>query len=425
MNFEFKCPQCAQTVEADDSYCGQVVLCPHCEKGIVVPQVKPSPALVSLHSRTDSASPLAPRTYNKRPVHIEKPPHGPSHWQERNEDNPSHKDQASQVLPHERPNPFSSLRDQAGTHTLEEQKRRKERTILIVVVAAFIAMMCYITGGLWLIANKFSARYDQLQVALAELRDRDNNENASEELEKLARRIDEIVSQMEDKIKIQEEYNATFKNMLDSMSKRITDVEENVADDAEQFSNGNKNLEEKCESLTQQITELSRKVIGEHEPVQSFAQLPVQPKIGAPQQSINVPQKTEKTASSPSESIVDLQRQLADISAEVKRLVNSNPSCYLNPKASSIVNVQKTSGGNKYSINSIILVRDEFYCTKCKRSFSKTTRSPCCDVSRHRSFNSWREARDNVDETQKINTRIDELRNEMAQLKKRIQALGQ
>jgi len=36
--FEFKCPQCGQTIEADDSFCGQVAECPHCGKGIVVPK---------------------------------------------------------------------------------------------------------------------------------------------------------------------------------------------------------------------------------------------------------------------------------------------------------------------------------------------------------------------------------------------------
>ena len=37
MNFEFKCPQCGQMVEADEAYRGQVAECPHCGKGIVIP----------------------------------------------------------------------------------------------------------------------------------------------------------------------------------------------------------------------------------------------------------------------------------------------------------------------------------------------------------------------------------------------------
>ena len=40
MNIEFKCPQCGQLVTVDEAYRGQVVQCPKCEKGIVVPKNK-------------------------------------------------------------------------------------------------------------------------------------------------------------------------------------------------------------------------------------------------------------------------------------------------------------------------------------------------------------------------------------------------
>lgn len=39
--FQFKCPQCGQTVETDESSRGQVAECPHCGKGIVVPRSTP------------------------------------------------------------------------------------------------------------------------------------------------------------------------------------------------------------------------------------------------------------------------------------------------------------------------------------------------------------------------------------------------
>ena len=41
MNFKFNCPQCGNPIEADDSFRGEVVACPHCDKGIVVPRGKP------------------------------------------------------------------------------------------------------------------------------------------------------------------------------------------------------------------------------------------------------------------------------------------------------------------------------------------------------------------------------------------------
>ena len=36
--FEFKCPLCGESIEADDSFCGQVAECPFCGKEIVVPR---------------------------------------------------------------------------------------------------------------------------------------------------------------------------------------------------------------------------------------------------------------------------------------------------------------------------------------------------------------------------------------------------
>ncbi len=48
--FDFKCPQCGETIEADDSFRGQVAECPSCGKGIVVPRkLPPSEKKVQLH----------------------------------------------------------------------------------------------------------------------------------------------------------------------------------------------------------------------------------------------------------------------------------------------------------------------------------------------------------------------------------------
>ena len=43
--FQFNCPQCGQSVEADESMRGMVATCPHCEKGIVIPKSTQNPAL--------------------------------------------------------------------------------------------------------------------------------------------------------------------------------------------------------------------------------------------------------------------------------------------------------------------------------------------------------------------------------------------
>ena len=65
---EFKCPQCGQLVTADDSLRGQVVECPSCEKGIVVPRIQLNvgrpKSVVKLHpavqNDTNDSSPRDP-----------------------------------------------------------------------------------------------------------------------------------------------------------------------------------------------------------------------------------------------------------------------------------------------------------------------------------------------------------------------------
>ena len=42
--FDFKCPQCGESIEADDSFRGQVAECPSCGKGIVVPRTAAAPS---------------------------------------------------------------------------------------------------------------------------------------------------------------------------------------------------------------------------------------------------------------------------------------------------------------------------------------------------------------------------------------------
>jgi len=57
MSIEFNCPQCGQSVEADESACGHVAACPHCGKGIVVPRGKSQSSV----PRTGVTVPSAPR----------------------------------------------------------------------------------------------------------------------------------------------------------------------------------------------------------------------------------------------------------------------------------------------------------------------------------------------------------------------------
>ena len=53
VEFEFKCPQCGETVIADETLCGQVQLCPNCEKGIVVPRNIPKTQSIDVEYKAD------------------------------------------------------------------------------------------------------------------------------------------------------------------------------------------------------------------------------------------------------------------------------------------------------------------------------------------------------------------------------------
>lgn len=53
--FDFNCPQCGKLIEAENSLRGQVVACPHCDKGIVVPRGNPKLGVIR-HSEADGKS---------------------------------------------------------------------------------------------------------------------------------------------------------------------------------------------------------------------------------------------------------------------------------------------------------------------------------------------------------------------------------
>lgn len=430
---EFKCPQCERTVVADESARGQVVECPHCGKGIVVPRKVNISSVAS--ARTKSPIPLSPRPLT--PIPLSATPLSPRPLSPRKHDATSdraelrsteHSDREQTIAiqpvhmehlvqsPHpSRPSPFSSLADKKkadDTHEEERRNRPKERMALIVVATAFVIMCGYTTGGLLHMARQSSARYEELLERIER-----NSRNIHEEVDPSKEAVESKMSQIADRIKELEDAHAALKRDFGSALKRLTDVEELADQSDEDLVKRSKLFEEKHAVLLQRIELLSQQVntfISARQLEQSklVVQLPTQPQA-------EVEDKPSAPTDSPHESIEDLRLQLKNNLAEIKRLRESNPSCYLNPKPTDITNVRKTSKGDKYSINSMTFVRDRFYCTKCKGV------NPPCDVCRQRSFNSWREARDNVEETKKINSRIAELQSQVTRLKKQISAISE
>ena len=54
--FSFRCPQCRQPIEADESYCGQTAQCPHCGRNIVVPKTQSGNNLASCKVKTSKGA---------------------------------------------------------------------------------------------------------------------------------------------------------------------------------------------------------------------------------------------------------------------------------------------------------------------------------------------------------------------------------
>ncbi len=146
-----------------------------------------------------------------------------------------------------------------------------------------------------------------------------------------------------------------------------------------------------------------------------------------------VVQKESPLPAESTEGALDgLQEKLNDNLAELKELLKKNPACYINPKTSSIINRQNkiaTMKDRRYcACDNVTFVRDAFYCSNCKRITSyrddgNYDRYGYCNVCRQVSFHRWLEARKNVEETARINARIDELYAENESLKKQIQSI--
>lgn len=134
----------------------------------------------------------------------------------------------------------------------------------------------------------------------------------------------------------------------------------------------------------------------------------------------------------PSEEPLSLDREKAEVrsSAEIKKLLEGkrkehqnlrkiNPACVLKTDRRNIRNIDYRLPGREekryYQCKNVTHVRDLFYCTKCKQDFT----DHYCNASKA-SAPIWRAARDKVDETLEINSKIDAVLNEIDELEKEL-----
>ncbi len=125
-----------------------------------------------------------------------------------------------------------------------------------------------------------------------------------------------------------------------------------------------------------------------------------------------------------------LKQRLADNEAKIKELREKNPACYINPRATSIANIETkiaTMKDRRYcSCTNVKFVRDAFYCSKCSNVTGYRGRDVIgygygrCNVCRQQGFYRWLNERKNVDTTAKINVQIDELLKETESLEQQI-----
>ena len=422
--FTFRCPQCRQSVEADESCRGQIVECPFCGKGIVVPRTK-LPSASECKDQLSGTSPELNSAHAPTPRHVKSPKLHRIRQESATDSfvgvhaTPSTHNQTNDNTPSSVP-----LRHQPSTIDNDEQSAERNNTglILNILLAVCIIGGLVVGGGVFVVSH-----CDKKYTALKNL------------IEQTKYQPDEKVSQMSDRVREMRENLAALSGCLQTISKRVTGIEEDQKQYNENLTNQNRKQEEKCASLLERIESLSRQVAENSSSVRHLERhtpsvvLPEQPHVSKHPQVI-VQNEPAAPDALPEESLDDLQQKLNHNLAEIKELVKKNPACYINPKAATIINRENkiaTMKDRRYcACVNVTFVRDAFYCSGCKqvtpyRADVDYNDYGRCKVCRQMSFYRWLEARKKVDETATSNARIDDLYIENESLEKQIRSLKQ
>ena len=125
-------------------------------------------------------------------------------------------------------------------------------------------------------------------------------------------------------------------------------------------------------------------------------------------------------------NVTELGNQIKSNLAEIAKLKAENPACVLNANRKTIRNTEMrmaTKADRQYcNKKQITYVRDRFYCGACHAE-TEASKGACCNVSRKKGFDAWKQVRLDVEKTTKINKQIDELLEQNKELKKRISTM--
>ena len=430
--FKFNCPQCGQPIKADESFCRQTVECPRCGKGIVVPHVKSLASSetkaqlqdTSLGQNCELAASTrrlkSPKLHRIRKNNAEDSYVGAqtpeSFSNQENENKPSH---------------IPSRYQMPSVDSKDEESEQNDAGVVVNIMLVLCFIMVLVIGGWIFVSSRCGKKCAELRYLI---------EQTKSQLEQAKYQPDEKVSQLAVQVRESKERLDALSDDLKELSRRVYDVEKNRAQYGEELTRKNEKLEAKYTSLLNRFESLSRQVAENSNPLRLHARqesgvaLPAQPQVVAQ----NEPAEQENPSE---ESVDELQTQLDNNLAEIKGLVKKNPACYINPKTTTIANLEKkiaTMKDRRYSdcVN-ITFVRDAFYCTRCKqvtayrgKEFADDYENCCTRVwytreslGSRQGFYRWLEARKNVEETAAINARIDELYEENESLEKKIRSM--
>lgn len=378
-SFEFKCPQCGQPVRADDSLCGLTVSCPHCEKGIVVPQKKRKPILAPIS-------------------------HGETATRET--------DYAMRAIERRMGKPIS---EQSIMEEAEMDNTHHISTVDLLKIIGLIIVMGVVIFDVFSIRSQNKVLRETIETQKVEMERKLSSVTAKRDYyERMLRNAEQAESGVRSRVQEKEARQA----------ERIMKMEEGYRKDLEERRNQADRMRTTFEN---KMREMRESFIRERERLQaelrSVRELYALAQENSRQNSSKEDENggNENIQNSPKRTITELKSQIKANQDEINHLRVSNPGFILvdRAKQARILETRfRPSGLGKYCANGqITYVRSQFRCSACKWEGSESG-GPCCDVSRKRSFNLWRSAMYDAQKTAEINARIDELLKENEDLKK-------
>ena len=383
---------------ADDKMRGVVAECPHCEKGIVVPQER---------GTAQQGSPV-----KLHPVRRESPQEAQSTQQK---SQPSAQEST-------RVTEFDRMAEREADRRRKEQVHAtlmlciKMATVVVVATVGFSMWKGYKTGNLTeqkeALARKLQSASEELEMQRQRMADMERRADQAE------RKVDEMKGRESEFAHVNErklqEADRTIKELRANLEASSAAHEQKIA---ELKAKHQRELETAARAAEERVENMRVAMSARSNP--------------SSDQGNSIDKQISHDGSS-GEYVEELRRKLDENLAEIKKLRTENPTCYINPKDPACPNISQRIAMAKdarYSTNNkVTYVRDAFSCSRCRRTTAYQGSEVTdyddgyryCAVCRQQSFYMWLKYRKNVEKTAKIDKRIDEIYRENTLLEKKI-----